>query len=94
MPEDLPYSLINVQANIMELVPTAFGIFLVFRHSLEKAICAAALSGGDTDTVAALVGALAGSYHGATAIPSRWTGQIAHKDRINDVANNLAKFWN
>jgi ADP-ribosylglycohydrolase len=92
--EDLPYSLINVQPNVAELVPTAVGIFLIFRHDLEKSICAAALSGGDTDTVACLVGAFAGAYHGAKAIPSRWTEQIAHKLRINQVAENLAKFWN
>jgi ADP-ribosylglycohydrolase len=93
-PEDLPYSLINVQPDITELVPTAFGIFLIYRHDLEKSICAAALSGGDTDTVTCLVGALAGAYHGAKAVPSRWTEQIAHKERINNVAANLAKFWN
>ncbi|PWT94230.1 MAG: hypothetical protein C5B53_13670 [Candidatus Melainabacteria bacterium] len=94
MPDDLPYSLINVQANVAELVPTAAGIFLIFRHDLEKSICAAALSGGDTDTVACLVGAFAGAYHGAKALPSRWTEQIAHKERINHVAANLADFWN
>ena len=91
---DLPYSLINVEAKVTELVPTAAGIFLIFRHSLEESICAAALSGGDTDTVACLVGAFAGAYHGASAIPNRWTEQISHKHRINEVANNLAKFWN
>ena len=93
-PDELPYSLINVQANVTELVPTAVGIFLIFRHDLEKSICVAALCGGDTDTVACLVGAFAGAYHGAKAIPSRWTEQIAHKERINNVAANLAKFWN
>jgi ADP-ribosylglycohydrolase len=94
VPEDLPYSLINVQASVTELVPTAAGIFLLFRHDLEKSISTAALSGGDTDTVACLVGALAGACHGAKAIPLRWTEQIAHKERINNVAANLAKFWN
>jgi ADP-ribosylglycohydrolase len=92
--EELPYSLVNVESNVTEMVPTAMGIFLIFRHSLEKSICAAALSGGDTDTVAALVGAFAGAYHGAKAIPSRWSEAIAHRERINEVANNLAKFWN
>ena len=91
---DLPYSLINVEPKVTELIPTAMGIFLIFRHSLEESICAAALSGGDTDTVACLVGAFAGAYHGAKAIPARWTEQIAHKQRINEVAQNLAKFWN
>jgi ADP-ribosylglycohydrolase len=91
--KDLPYSLINVETNINELVPTAVGIFLIFRHSLEEAICAAALSGGDTDTVAFLVGALAGACHGAKAIPPRWTDSIAHRPQLEDIANRLTVFW-
>jgi ADP-ribosylglycohydrolase len=90
---ELPYSLINVQSNVNEVIPIAAGIFLIFRHSLEEAICAAALAGGDTDTVAALVGALAGSYHGASQIPQRWLNSINDKERIEKVANDLAKFW-
>lgn len=93
-PEDLPYSLVNVEADVTEMVPTAAGIFLIFRHNLERSICAAALSGGYTNTVAALVGAFAGSYHGAKAIPSRWTDSIAQRERVSAVAENLCKLWN
>ena len=92
--DDLPYSLINVESSVTELVPTAVGIFLIFRHDPEEAICAAARSGGDTDTVATIVGALAGSYHGASKLPSRWLSKIAHKDRLDNVARQLSALWN
>ncbi len=39
----------------------------------EDAIRAAVDLGGDTDTVAAVTGGLAGAYHGLEAIPVRWT---------------------
>ncbi|GKQ37828.1 ADP-ribosylglycohydrolase family protein [Streptomyces sp. A012304] len=39
----------------------------------EDAVRAAVDLGGDTDTVAAVTGALAGAVHGATAVPERWT---------------------
>jgi ADP-ribosylglycohydrolase len=91
--EDLPYSLVNVESNLNELVPTAVGIFLVFRHDLEEAICAAARSGGDTDTVAALVGALSGAYHGADKIPRRWLDGLTNKPQLEKVAEGLAKLW-
>jgi ADP-ribosylglycohydrolase len=91
--EELPYSLVNVQPTVTELVPTAVGIFLIFRHSAEEAICAAARSGGDTDKVAIIVGALSGAYHGVDAIPERWREKIQHKERIDDLLNGINRFW-
>jgi ADP-ribosylglycohydrolase len=41
--------------------------------SYENALAAAVDVGGDTDTVAAVTGALAGAVHGLGAIPPRWT---------------------
>jgi len=90
---ELPYSLLNVESVVYEAVPTAVGIFLIFRHSLEEAICSAAVAGGDTDTVSAIVGALSGAYHGASAIPSRWLDKLADRERLEAVADNLANLW-
>ncbi|MEN8652960.1 ADP-ribosylglycohydrolase family protein [Streptomyces sp. 21So2-11] len=42
----------------------------------EDALCAAIDLGGDTDTVAAVTGGLAGAVYGAAAIPERWTGPL------------------
>ncbi|MGW3266476.1 ADP-ribosylglycohydrolase family protein [Streptomyces sp. NPDC001056] len=41
--------------------------------SYEEAVRAAVDLGGDTDTVAAVTGALAGAVHGIGAVPERWT---------------------
>jgi len=91
--EDLPYSVVNVQPDVSELLPTAVGIFLIFRHSLEEAISTAALAGGETDTTANIVGALSGAYHGAKAIPERWLEQLAHHSDFEDLSNKLHKLW-
>jgi len=91
--EELPYSLINVEANVNELVPTAVGIFLIFRHSLEEAVCAAARCGGDTAAVACLVGALSGAYHGYANVPKRWLDAIDQRERLNAAADGLIKLW-
>ncbi|MFG2625941.1 ADP-ribosylglycohydrolase family protein [Streptomyces sp. NPDC048473] len=42
-------------------------------HTYENALAAAVDVGGDTDTVAAVTGGLAGAVYGFDAIPSRWT---------------------
>jgi ADP-ribosylglycohydrolase len=92
--DDLPYSLINVDSHVNEAVPTAVGIFLIFRHDFEEAVSAAASCGGDTDTVAAIVGALSGAYHGASAIPERWLNRISRKEELEQVSNELIGLWN
>ncbi|QIJ63045.1 ADP-ribosylglycohydrolase family protein [Streptomyces sp. JB150] len=44
--------------------------------SYEDAVRAAVDLGGDTDTVAAVTGGLAGAVYGAGALPERWTGPL------------------
>ncbi|MEV6207985.1 ADP-ribosylglycohydrolase family protein [Kitasatospora sp. NPDC051914] len=45
-------------------------------HGFEEALRAAVDLGGDTDTVAAVTGALAGAVYGLEAIPERWTAPL------------------
>lgn len=45
-----------------EAVPCAFGLFVAANGDAQKAIIAAVNIGSDTDTVATIVGAIAGSY--------------------------------
>lgn len=44
--------------------------------TFEEALSAAIDLGGDTDTVAAVTGILAGAVHGPASIPSRWTDPL------------------
>lgn len=44
--------------------------------SYEDAVRAAVDLGGDTDTVAAVTGGLAGAVHGLDAVPARWTAPL------------------
>ena len=45
-------------------------------ETFENALRAAVDLGGDTDTVAAVTGTLAGARYGAGAIPERWLGPL------------------
>lgn len=69
--------------------------------SFEGALVAAVDLGGDTDTVAAVTGMLAGAVYGAAAIPRRWTsslhvplpgsgGRVLRADDLRDLAAALA----
>lgn len=54
-----------------EAVPPAIGAFLA-ANSAEQAIVIGVSLGGDTDTIGAMAGALAGAYWGLAALPDRW----------------------
>ena len=70
--------------------------------SYEGAVRAAVDLGGDTDTVAAVTGGLAGAVYGAEAIPSRWTeplhvplpgfgGRVLRAAELVGLAERLAR---
>lgn len=49
---------------------------LLHAPSLEEGIVQTVMAGGDTDTNAAIAGALLGAVHGRNAIPPQWLGSI------------------
>lgn len=56
----------------------------------EDAIITAVNRGGDTDTVGAVTGAIAGARFGASALPERWTADIDETAELRSLAADLA----
>lgn len=52
----------------------------------EQAVVTAVNLGGDTDTVGAVCGAMAGAYYGAEAIPQRWLNVLRDRDDVEKCA--------
>jgi len=80
-------------SRVIRSQPTALYSFLSHAHSFEDALIYSVNLGGDTDTIGAMTGALAGAYHGALAIPERWlecleNGQMG-RDWILALAGQL-----
>lgn len=57
--------------------------------SVESAITQAVNSGGDTDTVGAIAGAVAGARFGATNVPDRWVNEIEETGKLKRLAEQL-----
>ncbi len=70
-------------------VPTAVYSFLRHHESFEEAIVYAVSLGGDTDTIAAMTGAISGAYHGIKAIPEEWRIPLERGDYIEELARRL-----
>ena len=56
---------------------------------LEVALTQLVSVGGDTDTNAAVAGAVLGARYGASAIPERWLECVPERDRIEGLADAL-----
>ncbi len=78
-------------------VPTSIYLFLAYRGSLELGLVRTISLGGDTDTLAAMTGALAGAYMGLTAIPERWIsgleGGARGREYLLGLADDLFLVW-
>ncbi len=59
--------------------------------TFEEAVVSAVGLGGDTDTTAAVTGALAGAHYGLLAIPDRWRSQVQYRDELTQLSLDLLK---
>lgn len=76
-------------AFVLESLPAALWCFLAYSNDPEQVIVTAANGGRDADTVAAMAGTLAGSLHGAAALPGRWKDDLEGRERLTEIADGL-----
>ncbi|NLI90857.1 MAG: ADP-ribosylglycohydrolase [Peptococcaceae bacterium] len=63
-------------------------------QSFEEAVIMAVNLGGDTDTIGAVTGGIAGACYGLDQIPPRWLGKLAVRDELLDLADSLYRINN
>jgi poly(ADP-ribose) glycohydrolase ARH3 len=72
-------------------VGTALFAFLAHAASFEEALVYAVNLGGDTDSIGAMTGALAGARLGASAIPERWRRALEEGEKGASYVEELAE---
>lgn len=60
----------------------------------KEAVLQAVNLGDDTDTIASITGGIAGLYYGLESIPVQWIEQLARKDKIFAIAEQLSNKYN
>jgi ADP-ribosyl-[dinitrogen reductase] hydrolase len=87
--KDVPIDDLRTGGYVIEVLESSIWFFMK-----KGSYCDTVLSiinlGHDTDTAGAIAGGLAGLYYGADSIPSGWLDQLARKDDILLVANQLS----
>jgi ADP-ribosylglycohydrolase len=66
-----------------EAFATGMLCFLLFYDNPKAAIKRAAVSSGDSDSIAALTGAFAGAHTGVAAWPSEWLERIEYREQLH-----------
>jgi poly(ADP-ribose) glycohydrolase ARH3 len=70
-------------------VPAAIYSFLSSPDSFARSVIGAISLGGDTDTIGAMTGAIAGAYLGVDAIPSMWRDKLENGDYMEELGEKL-----
>ncbi|UCD54451.1 MAG: ADP-ribosylglycohydrolase family protein [Dehalococcoidia bacterium] len=70
-------------------VPSAIYSFLIHPDSFAQAVIHAVSLGGDTDTIGAMTGAIAGAYLGVEAIPNQWRDKLENRLYLTELAEKL-----
>jgi ADP-ribosylglycohydrolase len=86
---------VGVSMNPIELVATAVGLLVLYDADPTSAIPAAASMGGDTDTLAAIVGGLSGAMRGIEALPGEWVSTVEQVNGLDfkDMGKKLITVW-
>lgn len=72
-----------------EAFATALLCFLLFPDDPVAVIRRAAVTSGDSDSIACIAGAFAGAYHGLSAWPADWVERIEYRDRLLNMSEAL-----
>lgn len=83
--------------SVMQAVPLAIGIAMRHPYDFRAAVCEAVNMGGDTDTIASMVGAIVGACVGEDGIPQEFKEACHSSAQALTLADELffaAKFQN
>ncbi len=78
---------------VVETVASAVFCFLYSPEDFYTTIVNAVEGGKDSDTTAAVAGAISGSYNGIKGIPEDWLENVENSNGLQDLANKLYLAW-
>jgi ADP-ribosylglycohydrolase len=73
-----------------EALATGLLCFLLYPDDPRQALQRAAVTAGDSDSIACLAGAFAGAHHGMAVWPAHWTERIEYRERLDRLAEGLS----
>ena len=90
--ESLPEEKIKSTGYVVDTLEAALWCLLT-TESYRECVLKAVNLGGDTDTVAAVAGGLAGALYGIEGIPEEWLDTLIKREYIEEVCERAAVTW-
>ena len=75
---------------IVDTLECVLWIFMNAKN-YKEAIIASTNIGGDTDTIGAIVGSMAGIYYGIDSIPSKWLDKLQRKEYLVELTSKFER---
>jgi ADP-ribosylglycohydrolase len=86
---DIRRELTGTSSFALESVPFSIATFFQHPTDFRSAVLEAVNAGGDTDTNAAMVGAMVGANVGESGIPRAWINAVSSSIRMRQLADDL-----
>lgn len=83
---------INSSGYVVDSLEAALWCLLT-TNGYKECVLKAVNLGGDTDTIAAIAGGLAGALYGYDTIPEEWLSTLAKRGYIEDLCDRASKTW-
>lgn len=91
IPTEEALRILGTTGYVVHTVAAAFFCFLKSPDDFAASTISAVMGGYDTDTTAAVAGALSGAYNGIKAIPDRWVQEVEMSDHIRSLARSICR---
>lgn len=88
-PASFSLARLGTSGYVVHTVASAFYCFMRTPNDFKQTAIEAVMAGQDTDTTAAVAGALSGAYNGVGSIPQGWLEQLEARDRIEELASQI-----
>jgi ADP-ribosylglycohydrolase len=86
---DVALETLGTGGYVVETVASALYCFLRSPSDFVNTVSSAVLGGGDTDTTAAVAGAISGAYNGLHLLPAQLVAQVEDSKRLQDLGRAI-----
>lgn len=76
-----------------EAFATALYCFMLYPDNPVSVVRRAAVTSGDSDSIACIAGAFAGVYRGVDAWPADWLARIEYRERLHQMGDAFWQLW-
>jgi len=88
-PTEMALKTLGTSGYVVETVASALYCFLRTPPDFVITVSSAVLGGGDTDTTAAVAGAISGAYNGLHRLPAHLVAQVEDSKRLQDLGRAI-----